>query len=53
MMMDDSVPTQERRKLVKTFKNVLPQKQTVVAEVCWETHLKKIIEDGVEKLTQT
>ena len=25
MMMDDSAPTHERRKLVKTYKNVLPQ----------------------------
>ena len=32
--MDDSAPTHERRKLVKTYKNVLPQKQTVAAEVC-------------------
>ena len=28
MMMDDSAPTHERRKLVKTYKIVLPQKQT-------------------------
>ena len=31
-MMDDSMPTQERRKLVKTYKNVLPQKRTVVVK---------------------
>ena len=36
-MMDDSAPIQKRRKLVKTYKIVLPQKLTVVAEVCGET----------------
>ena len=34
VMMDDSAPIFERRKLFKTSKNVLPQNQTVVAEVC-------------------
>ena len=36
-MMDDSAPTHERRKLVKTYKNMLPQKRTVAAEVCGES----------------
>ena len=36
VMMDDNAPTHERRKLVKTYKNVFPRKQTVVAEVNWE-----------------
>ena len=49
MMMDDNVPTQERRKLVKTYRNVLPQKEIVIAEVCGETYSKKMIRDGVEK----
>ena len=40
IMTDDSAPTHKRRKLVKTYKNVLPQKQTVVAEVSWETYSK-------------
>ena len=30
----------ERRKLVKTYKNVLPRKQIVVAKVCGETYSK-------------
>ena len=34
MMMDDSAPTHTRRKLVKTYKNVIPQKRTMVAYVC-------------------
>ena len=33
MMECISAPTHVRRKLVKTYKTVLPQKQTVVAEV--------------------
>ena len=40
-MMDDSTPTHNQRKLVKTYKNVLPQKWTVVAEGCGETYSKK------------
>ena len=40
VMMDDNTPTQERRKLVKTYKNVLPRKQIVVAEVCGESYSK-------------
>ena len=36
--MDDSAQTHERRKLVKTYKTVLPQKRTVAAEVCEETY---------------
>ena len=43
MMMDDSAPIHKRRKLVKTLKNVLPQKQNVVAEVCNETYSKKLL----------
>ena len=43
MMMDDSVPTHVRRKLVKTYKNELTQKRTVVAEVCGETYFKNVI----------
>ena len=41
MMMDDIPPTHERRKLVKTYKNGLPQKRTIVAKVCGETYSKK------------
>ena len=41
MIIDDSAPTHERRKLAKTYKYVLPQKRTVAAEVCGETYLKK------------
>ena len=37
LMMDDVAPTHKKRKLVKTYKNVLPQKWNVVTEVCWET----------------
>ena len=40
MMMDDSAPIHERRKLVKTYKNVLPQNWIVVAKVCGETYSK-------------
>ena len=39
-MMDDNAPTHERRKLVKTNKNVLPRKRIVVAGVCGETYSK-------------
>ena len=46
-MIDDSAPTHKRRKLFKTYKNVLPQKQIVVAEVCGET--SKMKKDGVKK----
>ena len=41
MMMDDSAPTHERKKLVKAYKNVFPQKHTAVAKVCGETYSKK------------
>ena len=37
VMMDDNAPTHEKRKLIKTYKIVLPQKMIVVAEVCGET----------------
>ena len=40
-MMDDSVPTHKRRKLIKTFKNVLTRKQTVVAKVCGKIYSKQ------------
>ena len=40
MMMGDSAPTHERRKLVKTYKNVLPRKRIVVVEVFGETNSK-------------
>ena len=41
VMMDDNASTHKRRKLVKTYKNVLPRNQIVVAEVCGETDSKK------------
>ena len=43
VMMDDSAPTHEGRKLVKTYKNVLPQKQTVVADIMPGDLLQKMI----------
>ena len=43
MMMDDSAHTNERRKLVKTFKNLLPQNRAVVAEVCGEIYSKNVM----------
>ena len=44
VMMDDSEPTHERRKLFKTYKNLFPRKRTVDAEVCGsgETYSKMI-----------
>ena len=53
VMMEDSAPTHERRKLVKTYKNVLPRKRTVVAEVSGETYSKNCNKNGVEKRQQT
>ena len=47
-MMDDNAPTHQKRKHVKTFKNVLPQKRTVAAEVYRETVLKKKINKKME-----
>ena len=38
MIMDDNATTLERRKLAKTYKNVLPRKRTVTVEVCRETY---------------
>ena len=32
--------TVQRRKLVKTYKNVLPRKRIVAAKVCGETYSK-------------
>ena len=42
MIMDCSAPTHGGKKLVKTYKNVLPQKRTLVAEVCGETYSKNV-----------
>ena len=42
VMIGNSPPTHERRKLVKTYrKNVLPRKETVVTEVRGQTYPKK------------
>ena len=41
MMMDDSAPTHEKRKLIKTYKKDLPQKQTVFGKVYGESYSKK------------
>ena len=44
MMMDDNTqPTHERMKLIKTYKNALPPKRIVVVEVCGETYSKEMI----------
>ena len=44
LMMDDSAPTHERRKLIKTYKKiVLLQKRPIAAEVCGETYSKNDI----------
>ena len=40
VMIDDNTPTHESRKLVKTYKNLLPRKRILVAEVCGETYFK-------------
>ena len=41
MMMNDNVPLiHERRRLVTTYKKMLPQKRIVVAEVYRETYSK-------------
>ena len=48
MMMEDSAPIHERRKLVKANKILLPQKLTVVAKVSGETYSKKCDKNGVE-----
>ena len=48
--MTVSAPIYERRKLVKTYKNVLPQKRNVVAEVCGETYSKN---DGKKRIITT
>ena len=39
-LMDNNAPTHERRKQVKAYKNVLPPKPIVVAEVWGETYSK-------------
>ena len=49
MRMDDNAPIHERRKLVITYKNVLPRKRTVVAKVSGETYSKKLDQSGIEK----
>ena len=53
VMMDDSAPIHEGRKLVKTYKNVLPRKWIVVGKVCGETYSENDKKDGVEKQPQT
>ena len=53
VVMDDSAPIHERRKLVKTYKDVLPRKRIVVAKVCGETYFKNNKKKGVEKRPQT
>ena len=50
MLIDDSAPTHTRRKLVKTYKNVLLHKRTVGAEVCGDQKIDK--RDGLEKQSQ-
>ena len=40
MMMDDNATTHKTRKVVKTYKILLPPKQIVVAELCGETYSK-------------
>ena len=42
MVSDDgnNAPTHERRKLIKTYKYVLPQNRTVIADICGETYSK-------------
>ena len=51
-MMDDSA--HKRRKLVKTYKNVISLKRTVFAEVSGETYSKKKRDEkGIEKQPQT
>ena len=47
-MMDDSAPIHDRKKLVKTYKNVLPQKRTMVAKVCGDL-LQKMINSWSRK----
>ena len=39
-LMESQQPLTERRKLVKTYKNKLPQKRIVVDEVCQDTYSK-------------
>ena len=41
VMMDDNAPTYKRRKLVRTYKNILRQKQTVADEACRKTYSEK------------
>ena len=53
VMIDDSASTHKRRRSVKFYKNVLPQKRIVVAKVCGETYSKKMKKHGVEKRPQT
>ena len=51
MMIDDSAPTQNKTKLLKPTKNVLPQIRTMAAETCgWrDLHTKYDRRDRVEK----
>ena len=43
--------THKRRKLVKTYKNRLPQKRTMIAKVCREIYSKKMIKSLSRKMT--
>ena len=45
VMMDDSAPTQDSRKIIKTYKNMFPLKWTVVAAVCRKTYYKKLLKE--------
>ena len=42
VMINDGAPTREKRKIVKTYKNVLSQKRTVVAIARKETYSQKM-----------
>ena len=50
VMMDNSAPTHEKGILVKTYKNVLLRKRTMVAKVCRETFSKKRIKSWSRKM---
>ena len=50
MMMDDSAPTHERRKFIKTYKHVFPSKNGLrLLKSAGRPTLKKDEIDGVEK----
>ena len=50
-MIDDIAPTHERWKLVKTYQSVLPQKRTVVADVCGKTYSKNAMKRSRKTVT--